>query len=31
MFLVTSFGSAGLVNILESFTTMLYDFEKHSG
>ena len=23
--------SAGLINILESFRTILYDFEKHSG
>ena len=25
------FGSAGLINILETFTNMLYDFEKQSG
>ena len=28
MFLVTWYGSAGLINILESFRTILYDFEK---
>ena len=27
-FLVIWFSSAGLINILQSFTTMLYDFEK---
>ena len=28
MFLVVWFGSAGLIKILESFTTILYDLEK---